>query len=718
MKTIARWVVLGTLFIIPFLSLYVANGSYFPFITGKNFAFRILVEIAFGGWIVLALADRKYRPKFSWPLVSYGLLVLWMVIANSLALNAHKAFWSNFERMDGWMMLVHVFIFFVVASAVLSADGLWRRWWLAFIGVSAVVSLYGAGQMLGMFAIHQSADRIDATLGNAEYLAGYLIFAIAVTLWQAFETRTRDMSWLRYALFVLAGLQLVVLFATGTRGTLIGLIGAGFVGAVLWMLEAGKRGRQGAAAVFILLVLIVGGLFVARDSSFVHNSPNLDRLASTFSLKQALGTRITIWHMAVQGIEQRPVTGWGQEGYNYIFNQYYEPSLYGQEPWFDRAHDVFLDWGVAGGIPALLLFIALLLASAYSIYRAPVSRAERILLLSALAGYSIQGLVVFDNLFTYIPFAAIIGIAHMLRSKPIAAFEKWPALESSMLNAVAAPAALVIACGLVWFVNVPSIQASSDLIGALTPSNSVATRFSYFKKAVDDHSFAHQEIAEQLVQFAAQEAADTSISDTMRQDIAAYSVEQIAQEVTRAPQDARLRLQYALLLRSVGDIKDAQVQSAAAHTLSPNKQSILLEEGVEALQLKDPKAAEEFFTQAYQLDTHYTDPAAFVAASRILAGNVAGGKAMLQQAYGTTTVTQQILVLAYYQAKDWNDLIAIVAAQYAKDHASNSGFQLAAAYAQAGRIEEARATVRSVMQEHPEAAAQGTALLAQLGVAK
>jgi O-antigen ligase len=156
-------------------------------------------------------------------------------------------------------------------------------------------------------------------------------------------------------------------------------------------------------SVLVVLVIIVGSLFAVRNADSCNSNPAIQRLTSVFSLKSALGPRITIWHMALEGIKEKPVTGWGQEGYNYIFNKYYEPSLYAQEPWFDRAHNIFLDWAVAGGIPALLLFLTALLTVAWSLYRAPVSRAERVLLLSALFGYAVQGLAVFDNLFTYIP---------------------------------------------------------------------------------------------------------------------------------------------------------------------------------------------------------------------------------------------------------------------------------------------------------------------------
>ena len=118
-----------------------------------------------------------------------------------------------------------------------------------------------------------------------------------------------------------------------------------------------------------------------------------------------------------RGFAARPVTGWGQEGFNYVFNTYYNPAMYTQEPWFDRAHNVFFDWLIAGGFPALLLFLALLISAVVALYRGSASRAERIVLIGALAAYAFQGLFVFDNLFTYIPLAAILALATTLATR-------------------------------------------------------------------------------------------------------------------------------------------------------------------------------------------------------------------------------------------------------------------------------------------------------------
>lgn len=718
-KNIARWVTLGALFIIPFLSLYVAQGLYFPFITGKNFAFRILVEIAFAGWVVLAFADKRYRPHFSWTLASYKTFVFWMLLAALFAVNPHKAFWSNYERMDGWITLIHLYLLLVVGSSVLSAENAWRKWWLAFVGSSAIVTLYGVLQMLGLRAIHQGSTRVDATLGNAEYLAGYLLFAIAITLWQAFETREQNQRWLRYALFALSIVEVVVLFATGTRGTLIALVAAAAFGALLWVKEAGKQGRRVGATVLAILVVLVGGLFIVRDASFVKHSPNLERLASVFSLKEALGTRSTIWHMAIEGAQERPITGWGQEGFNYVFNKFYQPSLYAQEPWFDRAHNLFLDWLIAGGIPALLLFLAALVSAFVALYRAPVSRFERVFLLSALVGYAVQGLVVFDNLFTYLPFVMILGVAHSVSMRPIRVVENAREVTGASLDTLIAPAALVVAALLVWFVNVPSVQAGTDLISAITPGNSVDARFSYFQKAVDDGGLAHQEIVEQLIPFAGQTALDQSVSADTRTKLVVYANDQMKAELERAPKDARLLLQYALFLRSIGNVQDAQAVSAKARAESPNKQTVILEQGLEAFQLKQYDAAKAYFTQAYQLDTGYKDPVAYIAATLILQKQVPAAKALLQETFGTATYDHPMIELAYYQNQDWADLAAVLQAKLAKTPDAQTSYQLAAAYAQEGKRDAAIAQVRKTMAAYPtdtQAQVQGQMLLQALGV--
>src|SRR3990167_333549 len=46
-----RWTVLASIFLLTLIPFYIAQSLFFPFITGKNFSFRILVEIMTAGWL-------------------------------------------------------------------------------------------------------------------------------------------------------------------------------------------------------------------------------------------------------------------------------------------------------------------------------------------------------------------------------------------------------------------------------------------------------------------------------------------------------------------------------------------------------------------------------------------------------------------------------------------------------------------------------------------
>lgn len=710
MTKVAKYVALSALFSIPVLVLYVAETSYFPFITGKGFMFRILVEIAAAAYIVLACVDARYRPRFSWTLALYAALTAWMFIADLLALNSHKAFWSNYERMDGWVTLIHVFLFFVVAGSILSVDKLWRKWWYTFITVSGFVCCYGLLQLAGAVEIHQSGVRLDATMGNSAYLAAYLLFALGITGWLAATAK----GGVRYVLYILAALQVIILFNTATRGALLGVTLAAGLCALLWVLESGKKGKQLAAGALVALVVLVGAFFALRGTPVIENSPVLSRLSS-ISLAEG-STRFTLWTMAAEGVAARPVIGYGHEGFNYIFNTYYRPSLYNQEPWFDRAHNVFIDWLVWGGVPGFILFIALLGSGVLALYRSKASRAERIFFTSAIAAYAFQALFVFDNLFTYIPLAAILAMAHEASSRPIKKFESLPEVHGTQTTSVLASVATVAALVVIWVVNVPGMRAATDLVYAISPlPQGPSENKARFDKAIADNSFATQEIREQLVSYASSIVGNTTVPETLRIAFANLALDEMDAEIARAPHDARLYTQQAVMYRALGKGEEGLAQIDKALELSPKRQAFYLERATQLSELGRLSEARDALHTAYELDPSVTKLAAAAAAGDIFAGDVATGKALLLATYGTTTVNDQILIRAYYETKQYNELIATLRLAVLESGGEASDrYRLATALAIAGRFAEARTEANATIAAHPDTRAQGQAFLASL----
>src|SRR3989344_1372962 len=240
-----RWIVLGGIFALPFVVFIVAESLFFPFITGKNFAFRIIVEIATGAYLALALVNPAYRPKRSWLLWAFALLVCLVALADLFGAYAFKSLWSNFERMDGWVTLVHLFLYFVVMTSILNTEKLWRRFWHVSLGVSVVVGLYGLLQVAGFASLNpgfSSVTRIDATFGNPIYLAVYMLFhiGIAAMLWSHAwaESYSRRRFWPSLIYGGIIALCTIILFMTGTRGAMLGFIGGVFLGTFLLALSS------------------------------------------------------------------------------------------------------------------------------------------------------------------------------------------------------------------------------------------------------------------------------------------------------------------------------------------------------------------------------------------------------------------------------------------------------------------------------------------------
>src|SRR6185295_15949535 len=112
-----------------------------------------------------------------------------------------------------------------------------------------------------------------------------------------------------------------------------------------------------------IIVVLVAGIFVGmRNSDFVQKNATLARLTSISTKSDDAAARFMVWNMALEGFKERPILGWGQVGFNFVFNKYYDPGMYAREQWFDRTHNIFLDWLIAGGILGLLSYLALFAA--------------------------------------------------------------------------------------------------------------------------------------------------------------------------------------------------------------------------------------------------------------------------------------------------------------------------------------------------------------------
>lgn len=748
MRDILRWVVYGSVFAVPFVLLIVSGSMFFPYITGKNFAFRILVEVAFAAYILLALLDSTYRPRWSYIIPAIGGMVTVMLLAGLLGEYAPKSLWSNYERMEGWITLVHFFMYFLVLSSVLYSEKLWNWFFNTALVAAVIMSLYALGQSAGMLEISQGNNwRVDGRLGNSSYLGVYMLFQMFIAAWMFLRTKSQNLKFLYGGLFFLFG---YLLFHTGTRGTALGLVGGSILtfGYLALMAEKGANIKKWALGGLLCVVLIAGGLWAARDTSFVQDNEMLKRVVGV-TLSEG-NIRFTIWRMALEGFKERPILGWGQENFNYVFNKYYEPSLYNAEAWYDRTHNIFMDWLIAGGVLGLLSYLTILLTALWYVIprfwswlarltswfiggsKLPAREInqhltvqEQALLLGLLAAYMFHNLFVFDNLASWIFYAVVLALIHYRvtrDSDPISSYR----VDRVVLQKVIAPLGVLIAGVAIYFINVPGILAARDIINAYrqppTSAQQQTLQLEALMSAQNRGSFADQEIAEQLAQLGGQAIASGRASGEQQAKIVSLVEETFNDLIDKKPGDARSHVILGSFYRMAGELDKSLEQLLLAQELSPRKQDIIDDIALIYLAGGQNEKAIEFYERAYELDKRNQSALVHLAVAHLVAGDEAKFNELIPKAeldkkgdLWFVYVNDLLTVQALNQIKRYDLLEFIFEARVANNPSDPElRINLAAAYFEGGNKEMAIAVLEQAIEDIPSFRDRGRAMIRQL----
>ena len=595
MQKILSHILVAAVFVLTVLPLLVFDGLFFPFITSKAFVFRFAVEIGMIALLLLALEDKKYIPRITPITIFFGLFVGVMLVADLLGANVIRSVWSNFERMEGWITLIHLFGAFVLFERVLGVSDLWKRWIQVSLGVSVIVGVHGLMQLVGAADIHQGSSRLDANFGNATYLAVYSLFHVSFAGWLLFTSRS---MWQRFVYGGLAVLNIGLLYFTATRGALLGLVAGVMVSLFVYALVSKSKKVFAGLAIFVLFAgASFAGLVLHKETAFVSESPVLSRIA-TISL-EAGETRFTIWGIALEGFVGKPVLGWWQGNFNLVFSKHYKPELYAQEPWFDRAHNVYLDWLVAGGVIGLGAYLLLFGSVIYFLVRGPFSNIEKSVALGVLGAYAVNNLFVFDNLLSYLFF---VFIAAWVSSRVVKEY-RFPTL--AIPKEITRSLIIIVGVWVIYIVNVPALSANGALLRALSPQYATSERQAFFKEALGYNSFGNQEIREQMVQLALGAVRQADVPIETKIALLVDAATEMENQAELMPESARINLLYGLMLRLLGSNEKAYEVLSHTRDVAPQKQSVLFEFAYAAEAVGKKDEALVIFKEAYELDTSY-----------------------------------------------------------------------------------------------------------------
>jgi len=652
------------IFILPVTSLIVTGSLFFPFITGKNFFFRIMVEILFFLWVIVSSVDKNYRPKKSPLLFAVGATVFILTLATIFGENPYRSFWSNYERMEGLVGHFHLFAYFLIAASALKKPDDWKWLFYSLFGVSVIASVYGFLQLSGAFAIHQGTDRLDATFGNATYLAIYIVFHLFVI----FLLFLRFKDWrFKGPLIFFAFLEFAILYYTATRGAFLGLLGGLVVFAAIISFYSSKKARYSGVGVIAAVFIFAGIFFAIKDTNFIKQSPMLSRFAELFitdkttSEYQISRARFTIWSMALEGFKEHPILGWGPENFNLVFNKYYKPKLYRQEPWFDRSHNIIFDWLISSGILGFLAYWSIFGSAIYMILKkGVVSRMEAAGFTALFAAYSFNNLFVFDNLTSYYLFFTILAYVHYRYRTSIDNGHKYISKKPVSYNAefgiwqyFSITFAFILIIFSLYYVNLKPILAGKQLIKAMTGarSNGDANFISdSFKKMLSYNTFGSAEAREQLSAYSTVVLQSNSFTEEVKKKTLSFAIDEMKKQTEQAPDDARYYLFLGSLYKRAGLLQNALDTLNKAKEISPQKQQIDFEISDIYLMKGELDTAFNILQKTYDLAPGYRDTVNNLAIVSILLGKTEYAEKLILDHYGEQIVPNKQFINAYAKA--------------------------------------------------------------------
>ncbi len=321
-----------------------------PYIQTTLSAKPMVTSIGLGllGISLLFIAKNIVQRDEAWginlPFIAIIVYYLYILL-NYLFISKYKVASLLEIRFQGIYLLLFLFSYFAIRN-----KSFLSRAPFIIILIGLLVVLNGFLAKMGIDIARYSGDigtHMGSTLGNPNFLAGFLILIIPLAAMKVYISPRDEMS--RWVFYIPAiSLFVIALILTVARGAILGLIFSILLG--LWYMM--KRGKLRSGIAYTLGILVLA-LIVIRFTKPIWLAP------------LAVGTlkiRLIIWQGSILAFLSKPLFGYGigtfQEVFPFFRNTYY--GLMGLAPATDHAHCSFLEVLATTGIIGLILYISVI----------------------------------------------------------------------------------------------------------------------------------------------------------------------------------------------------------------------------------------------------------------------------------------------------------------------------------------------------------------------
>ena len=338
-------------------------------------------------------------------------------MADLFGINPYNSFWSNYERMEGYITVLHLLVFFLIIKNIFKTEKDWVSFFVVIVAVSVLVSLFSLVEPAVQAAnyIAEYGARRASTIGNPPFLASYLLLSVFLGLILIFAAKN---IYLKLFCLLSIIINLIVIYITASRGAILAaLTGALIILTFVFLRKRGESDKKDFKKVVLsLLIAMLAISFVVligyHNIDLIKSDKTVSRFITMFNSDDSVESRLFVWKMAWNGIKENPIMGWGQENFNgvYTVNQIpYRSKLV----WMDRAHNIILDWMINAGLLGLFAYLSIYAAAFHTLWnnhrKKIISRNKTIIIATAITVYFIQNLFTFDTVNSYLIFFALLA---------------------------------------------------------------------------------------------------------------------------------------------------------------------------------------------------------------------------------------------------------------------------------------------------------------------
>ena len=417
----------GGVFLILLTPLLFSNKFFFPTLAPQTLYFRVLVVFLFALYLLLLFESRTYLPRLSPLLLSLGAFLSILALTSFLGIHPAKSFWGTFHRLEGLIAFIHYGLFFLILVGVFKQLKDWILFFRTALFISILAGAIGLLEYFSFTDILTTVDytRADATLGNPSIYGSYLVFLIFIGILLTFLEQRAVWKIGAWAITTFNG---VLLLLSGTRGAWLAVIIGISVSVLLWLLSSRKKAKEipprtvfwGFTACLAIFFLFL----VALNLHLLPANPFWERYGALWDEGiSGEKSRLALWDITIAAWKQAPLFGYGLESFIHVYDTQYDPSydqaLFGryseQTEFYDRTHNVFFEFLIAGGIVTLFSYLSVFastIAILWKKYRSTQSLFPH-LLTGLFIAYLVQNMFVFDTTATYLMLSFVLGFTHI-----------------------------------------------------------------------------------------------------------------------------------------------------------------------------------------------------------------------------------------------------------------------------------------------------------------